>query len=68
MRAPIFEINCATFGVEDKEAFHFQWEAEVDSRTIFATGLEGESDTSDAFAEPQEISERWTFRGDSKIM
>jgi hypothetical protein len=37
------------FGVEDKEAFHFQWEAEVDSRTIFATGLEGESNTSDVF-------------------
>jgi hypothetical protein len=57
-----------TVGVEDKEAFHFQREAEVDSRTILATGLEGESNTSGAFAEPQEISEKWTFWGDSKIM
>jgi len=55
-------------GVEDKEAFHFHREAEVDSRTIFATGLEGESDTSGTFAEPQEISEKWTFSDDSKIM
>jgi hypothetical protein len=57
-----------TFGVEDKEAFHFQREAEVDSRTIFATGLEGESNTSGAFTEPQEILEKWTFSCDSKIM
>ena len=57
-----------TFGVEDKEAFHFQREAEVDSRTIFATGLEGESNTSGAFTEPQEIPEKRIFSCDSKIM
>ena len=40
----------------------------MDMRTIFAIGLEGESNTSGAFTESQEIPEKRTFSCDSKIM